>query len=165
MEFLFKYFWAIAIAIAILNIFLLKRQMNQRIEQDPELESGYDTLINGFAIFMTLPWLVMGFGILTGKTENMFQYLLRPDFNNTAIVAFWVTVVALMLLSGFWIFFNGGAETLEKHPGFVKANMLGKQYDRLTSNQIKLTWLGSVIVFAVILYFIWGNHIPFPPVK
>lgn len=165
MEFIFKYFWAIALVVAIANTFVLKRQIRQRIEQDPELESGYYTLIKGFTLFSILPWLVIGIGILTGKVENMFQYFIRPDFSNEAVIAFWVTIAGLVILCGFWIFFNGGAEMLERHPGFIRFYYFGKHYDRLTSNQVKLTWLGAVIIFAVMLYLFWSNNFPLPPTE
>jgi hypothetical protein len=109
-------FWVIAIGITCINAYQLRSRAQKEIELNPDLADGYAQLVKGYLIFLNLPWLVMGLGIIVGGTRNVFDYL-DPRGGNAYVMIFHVTVIVLWVLSVFWIYFAGGADFLVRHPG------------------------------------------------
>jgi hypothetical protein len=85
--------------------------------QNPALEPGYRKLVRGWLIYGNVPWLIMGAGILSGSVPSTFHYF-NPR-NGPFVTAFYVSVLALWILSFYWLFFRGGAEDLIAHPGLL----------------------------------------------
>jgi hypothetical protein len=117
-----KMFWVIAIGITCVNAYLLRSRAQKEIERNPELAEGYAQLVKGYLIFLNLPWLVMGLGIIVGGTRNAFDYL-DPRGGNAYVMIFHVTVIVLWALSIYWIYFAGGAEFLVRHPGAMNIDV------------------------------------------
>jgi len=85
--------------------------------QNPALEPGYRKLVRGWLIYGSVPWLIMGAGILAGSVPSTVYYL-NPR-NGPFVIAFYTSVIALWVLSFYWLFFRGGAEELIAHPGLL----------------------------------------------
>jgi len=68
-------------------------------------------------MFGNLPWVVMGAGIVFGGIPTVFYYL-NPR-NGPVVLTWYLTVVALWVISVHWLFFRQGAEALVAHPGLL----------------------------------------------
>jgi hypothetical protein len=114
--------WVLFILFTIINAYQLKARTKKFIEQQPELQEGYDQLFKGYLIYMNIPWIVMGFGILLGGVPDVFSFL-RPREGNLFVFAFHVSILALWALAIWWLYFNDGAEFLVKYPGALNRNI------------------------------------------
>jgi hypothetical protein len=70
-----KWFWALAIAGNFINAALYYARARGDMARKPELAVSYPRLIRGYIIWMNVPWIVMGLVILTGRAENVFDFL------------------------------------------------------------------------------------------
>jgi hypothetical protein len=105
----------------VVNALILKFRSRAHIQQRPELAAGYQRLFNGVLLWGNLPWIVMGIGILFGGVHSVFSYF-RPRDGNPYVLAWFGVVVALWLLSFYWLFARRGAEFLVEHPGLLRGN-------------------------------------------
>jgi len=120
--FLFDYAWVFFILITLINAFILKVRAARAIRDQPELRVGYDQLFKGYILFMNIPWVLMGIGMLVGGVPSTFTYL-YPRGGNPFVIAFHISVVILWLLSIWWIYFRGGAEFLVKYKGVFRQDI------------------------------------------
>ena len=114
-----QYGWLAMLAVVWVNVLLIRRRIRPHREAFPELEPGYRRLIRGFALWMSLPWLVMGIGCMIGEVPTCFHFLF-PLVGGPFVWAFWVVCFAEFLILGYWALCRDGAETLVRHPGIVK---------------------------------------------
>ena len=117
-----KWFWLIAIGVTCLNAYLLHSRAQQEIARNPELADGYRQLITGHLILFNLPWLVMGLGMLLGRTHDVFEYL-NPGSGNPYVVGFHVSGIIESALISYWIYVANGAEVLITHPGVMNVDI------------------------------------------
>ncbi len=129
-NFIFDYFWGLAIGVTIFNAFYLKLRSQKIIAAQPELREGYDNLFKGYLTFMNVPWVVMGIGVLFGGVPGTSYF--RPRDGIIFVLAFHTSIVILWMLAIWWLYFNGGAESLVKYPGVfnqdIKSPVLVKIY-------------------------------------
>lgn len=131
-----RYFWIVFIIAAIINTFIVRRRSKKHIAKSPELAVGYEKLFRGMIIFGNLPSIIMGIGILTGLACSMFDYF-QPNSLNPIVLIFHFSIIALWILSIWWIYFNRGAEFIEKHPGLLYVQGFGDR-KKITAKQLKL---------------------------
>ncbi|MGH9380057.1 MAG: hypothetical protein ACRD2Z_05545 [Thermoanaerobaculia bacterium] len=136
MELVFRHFWIAFVVVTFVNGQGWWNRVQSRIRAQPDLEPGYRRLYRGYLFWTNLPWLVMGFGILSGQVPSMFDFL-NPSGGNTFVVAWWGLLAALLCLGTYWIFFGGGAEMLERHPGVYMV-------PQWSASKLRLFWLGVV---------------------
>src|SRR5688572_26838298 len=109
-------FWIFLILATVVNAFLLKIRFRKFIDEQPDLQDGYDKLFKGYLVYLNIPWIVMGGGMVFGKVSSFFSFF-RPMEGNPYVLAFHITVIFLSILSVWWLYFKGGAEFLAKYPG------------------------------------------------
>ena len=114
---LFRHAWLLFIIVTCANGAIWWHRAKSRIAVNPQLETGYRKLIRGWLIYGNVPWLIMGAGILIGGVPSVFHYF-NPR-NGPFVVAWFVSVVVLWMLSVYWVFFRRGAEQLIDHPGLL----------------------------------------------
>lgn len=107
------------LAVTVANALVIKFRSRSLIAQRPELASGYRRLFWGYLTFLSLPWLVMGYGIELGGIPNMFSFF-RPREGNPIVLTFFATTVVLWILALYWLFARQGAEFLIEHPGVFR---------------------------------------------
>ena len=117
-----KIFWLLAIGVTCLNAYMLYSRAQTEIARNPELAEGYWQLIKGYLVWFNLPWVVMGLGIVLGRTHGAFEYF-NPRVGNPYVIAFHVTILVQSMLAIFWIYFAGGAEFLVAHPGVLNVDV------------------------------------------
>lgn len=148
-EHLYNYFWLLAILTTVLNTVIIWFKTRPYVKQKPELAPGYNTLLKGFFFWSNVPWVVMGTGLLFGNVPSIEAFF-EPQWQNSFVMAWWGTMALLYSLGTYWILWNGGAEMLVKHPGFLRGNLKNPKI-------IKLVWLlslaGGVAASVIILSF------------
>ena len=148
----FKYFWVLAIACNVVNFFIFKARFKQYVQQRPELVDGYKKYFLGFLFWSSLPWIVMGVGIVIGGVPNVFSYF-HPQDSNPFIRAWFGSLILMWLLGFYWLFARRGAEFLMSHPGLFNHSL-----DSVT--KIKGFYCLTLVGGAVGLYFMYNNHLP-----
>jgi hypothetical protein len=119
MEILEKYVWLLMIINNVIGTLSIWVRAQTHIEKNPALRLGYIRLIQGFFLWMSLPWLVMGLGFTVGSISKLSAYLCLRS-GNLFILSWWISIWILMIVYYRWIHFQGGAETLVQHPGFSR---------------------------------------------
>jgi hypothetical protein len=100
----------------LINSFLGWRSVMTHIRHNEVLKAKYRQLFIQYVIWTNLPWVVMGIGILFGGTQGVLDYLV-PSSGNVTVLIWWALFFFMNFSLVIWIFFAGGAETLEKYPG------------------------------------------------
>lgn len=147
MELLFRHFWIVFVAATFVNQRAWWNRVQNRLRSNPDLEPGYRRLYRGSLFWTNLPWLAMGVGILSGQVPSMFDFL-RPSEGNVFVLAWWGLMAAILSLGTWWIFFAGGAETLERHPGVYMV-------PPWPASKLRIFWLGAVawsVAVATLLF-------------
>ncbi len=139
-----RYFWAF---ILVSQIALARREwklVSERYLHDPDLIARYRRLFRGFLFWANLPWVLMGFLILTDRVRDVFSFL-PPGQDEPWVVIWLASLFLLLLIASFWIYFRKGAQTLAAHPGIPYV-------PRASSAQIKLIWalLAMVVTGAIV---------------
>lgn len=142
-----RHFWAVGLIMAVLNTAIKWVQLRPRMQSSPELAPGYITLLRGFWLTSTVPWIPMGLGIMTGKVPTIWHFF-YPSSGNPYILAwwgvYWIWIGGLV----YWILFNGGAKMLVTHPGFLRGNPKNPKWIKLG---VLVALMGGAI--ATILIF------------
>lgn len=145
---LFQHFWVILIVVTVINGYMWWSRMQETIRNKPELAAGYRRLYHGFLLWGNIPWVLMGLGILSGQVAGVFEFL-RPDNGNPFVLIWYAAMGGLLVLGTYWVYFGGGAEILERHPGMYMV-------PQWSANKIRLWWIGVVIwnvVIATTLFY------------
>lgn len=117
MQRMFQHMWIVFILGTCANGAIWWIRGKKEIAAHPELEEGYRSLIRGWLLFGNLPWIVMGVGVVFGGVPDLFHYF--DPRNGPYVIAWYVSVVAVWILTAFWVFVRGGAEALIRHPGLL----------------------------------------------
>jgi hypothetical protein len=115
-NFIFDNFWAFLILATVFNAFFLKARSQKIITKQPDLQEGYDQLFKAYLVYLNIPWVVMGIGIVFGGVPSFFSFFGLNE-GNPFVLAFHVSIIVLWILSIWWLYFKGGAEFLAKYPG------------------------------------------------
>lgn len=144
-------------AILVANGFMWKYKSKNHIEENPELREGRDRLFKGWLIFSIIPCLLMGFGMLTGLTENLHDYYLSEK-QNPFVIFYYVVILIIEILGTRWIFFKGGAEKLVLHR-FIATPVVGKEKAEVL--KMKGMWILVLLSGAVGFYMMMNNNFQF----
>ena len=149
-----KSFWLIAVIVTFVNAYILKSRSQDAIARNPELKEGYEKIFRGYLIYLNIPWVVMGIGILFGGVAGVFDYF-NPRTGNPSVLAFHLSVVILWALGVYWIYFRGGAEFLVKHPGLMNI-------DIKSASALKLIFALMLLGGITALVVMWSGYFPQP---
>lgn len=139
---IFEYFWLISIAVNGINAVIFWRRAQAHIVADPSLRPGYEGLVRGFFIYSSIPWLVMGTGLLTQQVHQLSDYF-YPSQGNPGVLAWWLSIWLVLLGLTHWIMFRGGAIALIQHPGFINPAITNP-------TRLKQMWLFSLVISAAV---------------
>ncbi len=114
---IFQHTWILFIGVMCANAAVWWSRGKKEIARQPDLEEGYRSLIRGWLIYGNLPWVVMGAGIVFGGVPSVVHYF--DPRNGPFVIAFYVSVVVVWILTAYWVFLRGGAEALIRHPGLL----------------------------------------------
>lgn len=145
---LFQWFWAIAIAMNVFNLMIMWLRTGKYRREDPERTPGYIHLCFHFMLWMSLPWLVMGIGCLSGSTSGLLDYILPQ--NNPYVYAFFASILLEILLMVWWVFCRNGADFLIRHPGFFNIKTDNPQTIKLAAACVAVM---GCIGLAILFFF------------
>ena len=148
------------IAITIANGLILKHRSKKYIDENPELEEGYDKYFKGWLIYGNIPWVIMMIGNLSGMTQNTFEYF-NPKAMNPMVLVFHFSIVILWILSVRWIYFRNGAEFIEDHPGLIQKSSFSGNTN-VTAKQIKLFFPLMLLGGIAGMILMWVMDFPAP---
>jgi hypothetical protein len=120
---LLKHFWLILIGGSFLSVLVMKVRTRKYVEQNPILLEGYEKLFRGFILYLNLPWIIMGIGMIFGDFPTIFDFMTAAEKGNLFSLVFYGTIGVLLFLGVVWIYFRGGAELLVDHPGLLNWNI------------------------------------------
>jgi hypothetical protein len=138
------------------NAATMRSRVRRDVREHPELAAGYSTLIRGFVFWGTIPWVVMGAGVLFGGVDSVDAYF-RPRDGNPYVLAFFGTIFLVWILATYWLFFRGGAEMLVEYRAFFGKDLKSPVY-------VKLFWLlclaGGILGVAMTYFGDFGAFAP-----
>jgi hypothetical protein len=117
MDAVLRQFWLLAIGGTFLNAAIWWWNGRGRRRRDPSLVAGYRRLTLGFALWGSVPWLVMGMGAVIGGLPSVAYF---DPANGPWVLAWYASILAIYALLGHWIFLRGGAEEVARHPGLLE---------------------------------------------
>jgi len=142
------------------NALILKYRSKVYVAENPALKKGYDNFIKGVLFYGNIPWVIMGIGALAGMTNNGFEYA-APRQMNPIVLIFHASLVILWLLSVWWIYFRGGAEFIERHPGLIqKKSFSGRK--NVTAKEIKIFYPIMLLAGVIAMILMWVMDIQIP---
>ena len=159
-----QYFWLICIMLTVINWMSFRKRAQKYIEENPELKEGYEELFRGYLRWVSMPWLVMGFGCTVGGVPSVWHYF-RPRDENPFVLAWFACIFVLWLYGTYWLFLRNGAEKLATHPGAIKFSYGLECKDITNPNLIKLLWLLALAGGVVGVALMWTSDIPVPNIR
>jgi len=153
-----KWFWAICILVAFANAALFWMRARKKIAAQPELKRDYLTIIRGFVVYGSIPWAIVGIGVLSRQMPTSI-HVVRPRDGNPFVLAFYASFFILWFATTHWIFFRGGAQQLANCSDIWtwRPNPLLQ-----SARAVKAWWILCSIgaFFAVIMAFVQTTPLP-----
>ena len=107
------WFWALCILFCLFNYRRASGEARVRFAGDPMRAAAAERLLRLFATFNTLPWLVMGAGMLLGGVPGVWTYF-RPQDGNPFVLAWLAAIFLTSLAFAVFVFaFDGAAKMVE----------------------------------------------------
>jgi len=113
-EAIIRHLWAVIIIVNLLNVTLLKKRIKEHIAEDAGLAAGYNSLLKKFAIYLNLPWALMGAGVMVGRIES-FPDIFMIKGNDPFILGWWIALMLEIAFINYWVSYRDGAATLLKY--------------------------------------------------
>jgi hypothetical protein len=145
-DLIFDHAWLLLIFGTLINAAILWARSRPIVKKHSELAEGYKRLLIGFVLFMNLPWLVMGVGIIFGDVPGTFDYF-PPAYDSLFVVAFYVTILILWLLGFWWVYFRGGAEFLVTYRGLFNR-------DFKSPREVKILSAFFLLSYVIVLFLL-----------
>lgn len=152
-EVFFRWFWVVGLISTAVNAVIYRHRANEDIRKHPERAEGYRRLIRGFVVWFSLPWIVIGMTTLTGAVQSVDELF---GTEHPAALLLQVLAVGYWIMMIRWVFFEKGAETLERHPAMLRRGFSN-------AGLIKLWAVVSVVGGCIGLAMIWTGQIPSVP--
>ncbi len=140
-----KYFWVLFIGATLINAAIARAKAQNQIKADPSLAEGYRRLLRGFVFWMNLPWVAMGILCMTGLVPTMYHFG-RP-LENPFVLGWYGLMFLLWGALAFWVFYQGGAELLARHPCFFNVQITNPKTIKLLTLALLL---GAMVGVAMI---------------
>ena len=152
-----QYFWLICIGVTVINFILMDRQDESDSNIDRAQRRRYLAWLWGLG---ALPWLVVGYGQITGNIASVWA-LFRPQDGNPYVWAFYVTGFLLYLVMAWWVFFRDGARIAEEMR-LMKYQAPGRS-GVVSAFWIKVIALAGLPFFAFWLWVMSRMNVPMMP--
>ena len=145
LTFMSRHFWLVALVVTATGGLFKAIYVSLTKGLRPDVRSCRRKVALGWAVFGSVPWAVMGLGIVRGHTESVLHYL-RPRTGGGFVLAFWLSIAVLLALGTCWVFLGNGAHVLSRARGpYTKPG-----YTRLTWGMCVAAALLAFVVLLVI---------------
>jgi hypothetical protein len=152
---LFKYFWALLIALGCFSAVWMSFQMKEATVKE-RLK-----MMLGSAFWQNVPWIVMGIGSTIGGVPTFFHFF-RPKDGNPFVLAWWASVAAVFIIGSYWIFIGQGAAKLAKYE-VIKYGFIWKTSTISSEKGVKLYFLLFLTTVLIIGIIVWLGDVTIPP--
>lgn len=125
----------------------------------PELKANYNNIFKAWLLYGNIPWVIMMIGMLSGLTQNTFEYL-NPKNMNLMVLLFHFSIILIWVLSIRWVYFKNGAEFLEKHSEVTSISSLN-EHKIITSKRIKILFPIGITIGIIVMLVLWNTNIAF----
>jgi hypothetical protein len=145
---IFAHAWLLFVAVTFANAAIWWSRGRDEIARNPVLAPGYRRLIRGFLIYGNIPWLVLGCAM-------ELPHLILSLSLGPLLVFFMCFIPAYWILTGYWLFFRGGAEDLARHPGILQGSP--RDPDAIKGEFLFVLAATFILVFAfvVTMFLVW----------
>lgn len=146
-----NYFWLFVLVVLWINGAVLWLRSRADIKEHPFKEATYRELIRNFVLYGSVPWLIMGGGLLSGQIKEIDEYILPHLTNHMFVWAFYSSSWVLIARLSYWFYFKQGAEILFHHQALLR-----RRHSSL--NKLKGEWTSVLIVGTLINIVVWLLH-------
>jgi hypothetical protein len=134
-------------------------RLRERLTNDAAFAEVDRSIRRKAFLWMSVPWVVMGFGQLIGGVPSVWHFF-DPRHGGPWVLAFFFSIFALWIASAYWIFAGDGAGVIVDHQLVAAHGIRGPI--ELTPNRVRLFFalalLGGLV--AVGLMFTGAFHVP-----
>jgi hypothetical protein len=109
-DFISRYFWLICIGTALINYLWLAHFSQPEPGVDPVQRRKYMAWFWGLS---TVPWWFAGYAQLTGEVPKVWAFF-RPQDRNPYVWAFYASILAVYVVTAYWVLFRDGARIAEE---------------------------------------------------
>ncbi len=148
-DFVFKYFWAIIILTTLGLVYKSWLLIRSEVRSDKSKLEQYRRFLMHASVWLNLPWVLMGAGILTGEVSSLLDFL-KPSEGNSFVTLWFICIGVLFLIGTYWVFFLKGAETLERNSGIL-------MIPRWSASNLRLFWILALLWNAGIVALLYFN--------
>lgn len=112
-----QYFGVVGIVLTLVSYVVNQQRALRRDPGGPTASIRARTIRRGFAIGMSVPWLVMSIGQLSGSVSGGVAYF-RPRELNPYVWAWYASTFAVSLVYAYWVLFKDGANDIRTYQPF-----------------------------------------------
>lgn len=149
-KFLSTHFWAIALAVAAVNYWRADRSLLSLGLTKPGQLDEARRYLRIFALGSVVPWLVMGWSIVTGGVPGIWHYF-RPQDGNPHVIAWFASIIAMTLIYAIWVFAADGAHKIRE---FGLLGALGMPSEKPIAEWLIKLWAAVGPFFVVLWIFL-----------
>ncbi|QUY42927.1 hypothetical protein [Acaryochloris marina] len=139
-----RYFWALLIAVTVVNGLTLYFQGWSDMAT-LDLKLSYAKLTLYILFWATVPWMVVGISCM--RNQLSLNDYLEPPTLHPDLIAFFASLIGVFAMGSYWIFAAGGAEQLLHYPGL--------DIQAWSVEQVQQTWslgvISGIVTMAVIV--------------
>ena len=118
-QLIFKHFWILMIFTTLANGGIIWWKARAEIAENPECADELRDFIRGFVILLSIPWVVMGVGVVFGGVPTLFHFF-KPKDLNPFVLGYHAAIFLDIAFVVRWIYFKGGAEFMAEHPSTMQ---------------------------------------------
>lgn len=146
-----RYFWVLLIAAHSFNGLVTYWRTRKFRKKKPELTRGYKQFLRWWLTLGNLPWVVIGLGILSKVTPNIWEST-NLENPNPVSISFVASVFLIFIISTVWMLFGKGPDFFEKHPGLFPqfGPFRGKE---ITAKKAKRRYALFVVALFIMIVF------------
>lgn len=158
MDIISRYAWVLFIGVMVVNYFMIKSRVQEHIDKNPDLKSGYDKILKAIFIYGTIPGFIMAIGSLTGRTNSVYDYF-HPRTLNPFVLILHFYIIVIWILAVRWIYFKNGADILVRHHKVLAIRGFGDSVTP-TSAIIKIVFALALLGGIVGMTMLWFADFP-----
>jgi hypothetical protein len=160
-DFASRWAWLIFIAFSAINFVFMDRFGLTEEDRQLDLPRRRRYLAWLWGLFC-VPWLVLGFGQLTGNISNIWS-IFRPQDGNPYVWAVFAAILLVYVVVVYWVLFRDGARIAEELR-LLKFHAPGKS-GAVSAFWIKVIALGMLPFFAFWIWMVVQMDVPMPLVR
>jgi len=153
-----RYAWLIFL-LGTLGFLWPSPRLRERLATDAAFAQSDRSIRRKVSLWMSVPWVVMGFGQLIGGVPSVWHFF-DPRHGGPWVLAFFFSIFAVWITSAYWIFAGDGASVIVDHQLVAAHGIRGPI--ELTPTRVKLLFALSLAggVVGIGLMFSGVFHAP-----